>query len=134
YPFFLAACLKFLGGIDAARFIQALGGSLDCVLVGLLAKRFFGPTAGGISGLLLAFEGPIVFHDVSILSENLLLLLSTGAVLMCQESKPFRAGAAGALAAAAALVRPTALILLPIVAATLAYRSDRRKKSRIAIL
>jgi tetratricopeptide (TPR) repeat protein len=134
YPFFLAACLKFLGGIDAARFVQALGGSLDCVLVGLLAKRFFGPTAGGISGLLLAFEGPIVFHDVSILSESLLLLLSTGAVLICQESKPLRAGAAGALAAAAALVRPTALILLPIVAATLAHRSGSRKKGRRAIL
>src|SRR5260370_42667204 len=27
YPFFLAVCLKLLGGIDAARFVQAVGGS-----------------------------------------------------------------------------------------------------------
>jgi tetratricopeptide (TPR) repeat protein len=134
YPFFLAACLQLFGGIDAARFVQALGGSLDCVLVALLAKRFFGPTAGGISGLLLAFEGPIVFHDVSILSESLLMPLSTGALLICLDSRPLRAGAAGALAAAATLVRPTALILLPIVAATLAHRSDSRKKGRLAVL
>jgi tetratricopeptide (TPR) repeat protein len=134
YPFFLAACLRLLGGIDAARFVQALGGSLDCVLVALLAKRFFGPTAATISGLLLAFEGPIVFHDVSILSESLLLPLSTGAFLICLDSRPLRAGAAGALAAAATLVRPTALILLPIVAATLAHRSDSRKKGRLAVL
>src|SRR5712692_2089955 len=100
YPFFLAAWLKLLGGIDAARFVQALGGSLDCVLVALLARRFFGPTAATISGLLLAFEGPIVFHDVSILSESLLLLLSTAALLIGQHSRPLRAGAAGALAAA----------------------------------
>jgi tetratricopeptide (TPR) repeat protein len=134
YPFFLAACLKLLGGIDAARFVQALGGSLDCVLIALLARRFFGPTAARISGLLLAVEGPIVFHDVSILSESLLLLLSTGAILICLDSRPLRAGAAGALVAAATLVRPTALILLPIVAATLAHRSNSRKKGRLAVL
>jgi tetratricopeptide (TPR) repeat protein len=134
YPFFLAACLRLFGGIDAARFVQAVGGSLDCVLVALLAKRFFGPTAARISGLLLAVEGPIVFHDVSILSESLLLLLSTGAFLICLDSRPLRAGVAGALAAAATVVRPTALILLPIVAATLARRSDSRKKGRLAVL
>ena len=125
YPFFLGGVFAlFSGSLSAASVIQALLGALNCVAVAALAGTFFGPLVAWASGLLLAVYGVVAWTDISLLAEGLLLLLST-ATLLCVGKGPVtfpRAALAGLLTGLAALVRPTALLLLPVILVTLARR------------
>jgi hypothetical protein len=92
-----------------------------------LGRRYFGRGAGLLGGLLLAGCGVAAFLDVSLYSEGLLLFLATVALAVVgREGASWRrAAAAGALVGAAAIVRPTALVLLPIFAWTFFRRTGR---------
>ncbi|HJW13975.1 MAG TPA: tetratricopeptide repeat protein, partial [Thermoanaerobaculia bacterium] len=129
YPFFLAGVFRlFPGSLPAASVAQALLGASTCVGVAALTGIWFGPLAAWAAGLLLAFHGFAVSTDVSLLAEGLLLLLMTS-VLLCLGNAPLshtRAAGAGALTGLSALVRPTALVLLPIVLVTVARREGWR--------
>ena len=118
YPFFLAAVLKISGGsLGAAVLVQAALGAVGCVLVARIARKFFGPPAALAAGLLLAAEGAVALVDVSLFSEGLLLVLLAAALLRISPDGPPAvrdALAAGAWIGLAALVRPTALFLLPV--------------------
>ena len=131
YPFFLAGVFRlFPGSLPAASVAQALLGASTCVAVAALTGIWFGPLAAWAAGLLLAFHGVAVWTDVSLLAEGLLLLLMTG-VLLCLGKAPAtltRAALAGALTGLSALVRPTALVLLPIVLVTVARREGWRQR------
>jgi tetratricopeptide (TPR) repeat protein len=131
YPFFLAGVFRlFPGSLPAASVAQALIGASTCVAVAALAGIWFGQLAAWAAGLLLAFHGVAVWTDVSLLAEGLFLLVMTG-VLLCLGNAPVtltRAALAGALTGLSALVRPTALVLLPIVLVTVARREEWRKR------
>ena len=118
YPFFLALVLKLSGGsLDAAAVVQAALGAVGCVLVARIGRKFFGREAGLFAGLLLAVEGAVALVDVSLFSEGLLLVLLAAALLRLSPDGPARlrdAVAAGAWIGLAALVRPTAVFLLPV--------------------
>lgn len=129
YPFFLGGVFAlFSGSLSTASLIQALLGALNCVAVAALAGTFFGPLVAWASGLLLAVYGVVAWTDISLLAEVLLLLLSTAALLCVGKGPvPFsRAALAGLLTGLAALVRPTALVLLPVILVVLARRKTGR--------
>ena len=131
YPFFLAGIFGlFPGSLPAASVAQALLGATTCVARAALAGIWFGPLAAWAAGLLLALNGVVAWTDVSILAEGLLLLLMTGA-LLCLGKAPVtfrRAALAGLLTGLAALVRPTALALLPLLLFTLARREAWKRR------
>jgi len=118
YPFFLALVLKLTGGsLAAAAVVQAILGAVGCVLVARIGRKFFGREAGLFAGLLLAVEGAVALVDVSFFAEGLLLVLLSAALLRLSPDGPpalFDAVAAGAWIGLAALVRPTAVFLLPV--------------------
>jgi tetratricopeptide (TPR) repeat protein len=118
YPFFLSLVLKLSGGsLDAAAVVQAALGAVGCVLVARIGRKFFGRQAGLFAGLLLAIEGAAALVDVSLFSEGFLLVLLAAALLRLSPDGPPTlrdAVAAGAWIGLAALVRPTAVFLLPV--------------------
>jgi tetratricopeptide (TPR) repeat protein len=131
YPFFLAGVFRiFDGSLEAASVAQAVLGALGCVAAAALCGMWFGPPAAWAGGLLLALHGAVAWTDVSILAEGLLLLLMMGA-LLCLGKAPVtltRAALAGLSTGLAALVRPTALALLPLILFTLARRETWRRR------
>lgn len=133
YPVFLGGLLALLdGSLAAVRVAQSLLGAGSCVLAAALAGRAFGRPAGIAAGLLLALYGPLVWIDVSLLGEGLLvflLLLATWTATAGRARAPvLSALAAGAVLAAAFLVRPTAAALLPaLLAAMVAGRLRERR-------
>jgi tetratricopeptide (TPR) repeat protein len=131
YPFFLAGVFRlFPDSLPAASVAQALLGAFTCVAIAALAGIWFGPLAAWAGGLLLAFHGVVAWTEISLLAEGLLLFLMTGA-LLCLGNGPAtksRAALAGLLAGLSALVRPTALVLLPLALVTLARREDSRRR------
>ena len=118
YPLFLGGMLAlFDGSVAAVRLIQAVLGSLTCVLAAQFSARLFGRAAGLLTGFALALYGPLVLTDVSILAEGLLLFLVTAAFLTLAgpPDSRVRSVVAGLLLGGAAIVRPTTLLFLPPV-------------------
>lgn len=130
YPYLLGFLLATTGSLAAATIVQAAIGAGTCVIAASIGRRFFGRPVGLLAGLLLAFCGVAAFLDVSLFSEGLLLFLATAAlaVLGRDESSGLRAAAAGALVGAAALVRPTALVLVPVFAWALFRRAGQSRR------
>ena len=131
YAFFLAVVFRlFSGSLAAASVAQAVLGALGCVAIAALAGIWFGPLAAWAGGLLLAVNGVVAWTDISILAEGTLLLLMTVA-LLCLGKGPVtlgRAMLAGLLTGLAALARPTALLLLPLLLFTLARREGWKRR------
>jgi len=129
YAAFLAGLLGiFDGSLGAVRVAQAFLGAGTCLLVALLATRLLGDRRAGVAaGLLLAAYGPLVWIDTMLLAEGLFLFLLTAALSTFTLGPP--AGGArgggglprllvplaftGLLLGLAALVRATALALVP---------------------
>jgi len=114
YPYLLGALLAAGGGsLTFARLVQAAIGTATCVLVGLTAARWFGARAGIVTTALLAVYGPLIWLDVSIASEGLLMFFLAAALWSAaSDRQPLLTGA---LIGLAALTRPTALIFLPLL-------------------
>lgn len=130
YAVLLAGLLHLFGGsLPAVRLAQAALGGLTCVLAALLARRFFGDGAALAAGLLLALYGPLAYVDTAFLAEGpFLLLLVAALVVFTLPGRPLpAAGGAGALLGLAALVRATALGLMPALA-LVALLSRRREE------
>jgi tetratricopeptide (TPR) repeat protein len=113
YPFFLAALLVLTGSsLTAVRVIQALVGALTCLFVARATTRWFGERAGLGAGLILALYAPLIWIDVSIFCEGLLLALLAAALwCLSTERHPL---VLGLLLGVSALTRPTALFFLPL--------------------
>jgi tetratricopeptide (TPR) repeat protein len=131
YPFFLGAILWLTGGsLTAVRVVQAVMASLACLLTARIAGRTLTPRACLAAGLVHAAYAPFIYLDTAILAEPLLIflmLLATDIATRAatRESAGGRADAtrswilAGLALGAAAIVRPTALVLLPAFAMAL---------------
>jgi Flp pilus assembly protein TadD len=137
YPLFLAVLLTVgAGSLKVAIALQAVMGAATAALVAMTARDWFGSRAGLFAGLVYALYGPAVYIDTALLAEGLLLLLLVLALAMLARDPvvPVRAAAAGAALGAAALVRPTALViavaclawlLMPIVRGV-RFQTDRQ--------
>ena len=115
YPFFLAALLAVgQGSLMFARMVQAVMGAATCCLAGLTGARVFGARAGIVTAALLAVYAPLIWLDVSIGSEGLLMFLLAAALWSAvSERHPVLTGVSIGLAV---LTRPTTLIFLPLLA------------------
>lgn len=114
YPFFLAGLLAAgHGSLMFARMAQAVMGAATCCLAGLTGARLFGARAGIVTAALLAVYAPLIWLDVSIGSEGLLMFLLAAALWSAVGKRsPILTGA---LIGLAALARPTALLFLPLL-------------------
>lgn len=83
YPFFLGcAYLVGNGSIIFAKLVQALIGSLTCVLTYQIAHRLYGRKAALCSGLIIAFYGPLLFFEADLLATGLTTFLVTAVTLL----------------------------------------------------
>jgi 4-amino-4-deoxy-L-arabinose transferase-like glycosyltransferase len=134
YPVFLAAAT--LGNPDRialAKVANAVLGALATLLLaGLSAKLFRRRGLALATGVAAALHPGFVFLSTDVQSEPLflLLLLAAGWLLLASADRPSSnlALLAGVSLALAALTRPTALALAPLLAAPLA---DRRYPARV---
>ena len=83
YPYFLGV-LYTLGGHDLllVRAVQALLGSLSCVLLVYAGTKLISRRAGLCAGLLLAIHPPAIFFDGLIQKSSLDLFLTTAALAL----------------------------------------------------
>jgi 4-amino-4-deoxy-L-arabinose transferase-like glycosyltransferase len=133
YALFVALVIHGLGeDLRALAFAQHVAGVGIALLTYLLGRLTFGRAAGLAAGLLVAVNGSLILSGQSVMTETLftLLLLATLALLLVA-ARGGRWGwclAAGALLGAAALTRPVAQLLVPLVPLAFLLH-DRRPRS-----
>ncbi len=125
YPYFLAVVFRATGSETwAPRLVQAVMGSLACVLLGRAAERFFARGVGLAAGVGLALYAPAIYFDGLIQKPALdSFLISALLLLLSGIATPLRVGRAlgvGALLGGLALSRENAGVLAPLVALWLA--------------
>ena len=121
YPYLLGAFYAVAGQTAAgARVLQAVLGSLACVLLAAAGRRFFTERAGLVAGALLACYPAAVFFDSVLQKSSLDLLLMTLLLALAGEflSRPRRRWlvAAGATLGLFMLSRENTRVLYPVVA------------------
>ncbi len=134
YPWLVRTADRILPGGDtfAALIVNLVLGAAFIVLVGLLARHWFGVRAARSSMLLIAFfPGSFVLSFAY--SEALLLTLAAACLLAVSHERWVVAGVFAALGTA---TRPNgvALVVATAVAAIVAIRSSRRWSALIAPL
>jgi 4-amino-4-deoxy-L-arabinose transferase-like glycosyltransferase len=136
YPAFLvAATLGRPECVACAKTANAVLGAASAVLLAFLSARIFGNRAVAVgTGLAAAFHPSFVLLSTDVQSEPLflvLLLLSGLALLSASDgASKGSAFASGVLLGLAALTRPSALALAPLLAAPL---FDRRRPRRASL-
>jgi len=128
YPFFLALLLALgSGSLRVVIAAQAVMGAMTAAVAAMVTREWFGARAALLAGLAYAVYGPAVYIDTALVAEGLLLLLLLLAVLMLAREPvtPVRAAAAGASLGAAAIVRPTALLIAVACVSWLLLRARR---------
>jgi len=132
-PFFRAPLYYyFLGGIYwligpnywGARLVQAMLGSGSCVLLYAIGCRLAPRSTALLAAGMMALYGPLVFFDGELLIPPVLVFLILATLLVTlrarDDARPGTALAAGTLLGLAAIARPNALVLAPLLAAGLA--------------
>ena len=133
YPVFLVAVtLGHPSRVPAAKAANALVGALSAVLLAALAARLFYLRAAALAaGAAAALDPAFVLMTTDLQSEPLFvfLLLVAGFLLLVAADRPSSNFAllSGAALALAALTRPSALVLAPLL---LAPMGDRRYPTR----
>lgn len=136
YAWFLALELVLTGDSpDAVRWIQAALGGVTCVLTVLLARRVLDRRLAVLAGLIVAGYGPLVYIEISLLAEGLFILLLVSSLLAstAQRHPVASTGAAGFLVGLAAVVRATALLLIPALAAVILLDGKTNRTRRVAL-
>lgn len=149
YPFFVATFYRLVGyQYDGLRALQMVLGALACGLLYPLARRFLKPFTSLLCALGLAFYGPQVFYEGTLLRAALftaLGILSLELLHRLQDvidddtAAAWRqrglATLAGVALAAGVLMRPNVLLFAAVSLAWLAWNgSPSRRGSRMRIL
>jgi 4-amino-4-deoxy-L-arabinose transferase-like glycosyltransferase len=125
YPVVLGGAYAIFGvHVGVAQGLNIVLGSLVVVGVYVLTSRLAGTRAALIAAGLATVFPPLVANDVTILTEPLALLLMLG-MLISVERRWWLVG--GALAGLLLLTRPSAQLLLPVVAVYIFFKADWRK-------
>jgi 4-amino-4-deoxy-L-arabinose transferase-like glycosyltransferase len=127
YPYFLALVLSLVDSLTAVRVVQAVLGSIACVMTARIAARTLTPKAALPAGLLHAAYAPLIYIDTAILAEGLLLFLLIASLDLATAAGRSRTRwlLAGVVLGAAMVVRPTAVVLLPAFAIVLWWRNEK---------
>ena len=135
YPIFVAIVLALSGGsLMAVRIVQAILGAIGCVLTARIASRTLTPKAFLPAGLLQASYAPLIYIDTALLAEGLFVFLLIAVLALATSARTRRHWLlCGAVLGVAAVVRPTALVLLPAFAIVLALRTNRARAMASAI-
>ena len=121
YPYVLAIEYTLFGhDLAIVRILQSIDGAFACVLLAIAGRRFFGASAGLISGGLLAIYPPAIFFDGLIQKSSLDAVLVT-TLLAClgafvHRPRQLSLAAAGIALGAFVLNRENAAILYPVIA------------------
>ena len=100
------------GAALAAKLLALLAALATTALAGLLARRIAGDLAGAVAAALVAVDPLFAFAAVSGMEVTLASGLTLGSLLALSSRRPLTAGA---LLGAAALTRPEALALIPLL-------------------
>lgn len=127
YPYFLGVLYAVFGrNLMLVRLVQALLGSLGCVLLALAGRRWLSPRVGTVAGFVLALYPPAIFFDGMIQKSALDLVFMTLLLWLLAriEDGPgaFVSAMAGVALGAFALTRENALVFLPVIAVWLLWR------------
>jgi len=137
YPLFLAALLLLGGGaLKFAIAVQALVGAATATMIAVVCRRLLDDENSGLfAGLIYALYGPAVYIDTAVLSEGLLLCLLVAALLALSSERQALAHVvvAGAAFGAAAIVRPTALLIAGACCIPLVLRHRAQEALTIAV-
>lgn len=121
YPFFLAANYRCFGeSLLAVRIVQAVLGSISCVLIAESGRRFFNWRVGVIAGVILALYPPAIFFDSQIHKPALDLFLMSALIFATSLSLTKRWIApilSGLSLGLLMLTRENALLLIPLLLA-----------------
>jgi tetratricopeptide (TPR) repeat protein len=130
YTYVLGALFAAGGSLVAARMLQITLGSVAVALVGLTARRWFGPAAALPAAIAAALTGLFTFNEILILQSSLdpfLTALALFALARALERRSIGSCVAAGLASGAlALNRPNAL--LAAVAVAVAWVGARRSR------
>ena len=110
YPVLL---VPFLGHLRMAIAVQAALGAWVCFIVARFAERRAGPVAGILAAAIVAVDVPTILNSKELITEALFQAVLTPAIFGSIEGNPFVAGAALGIAA---IIRPVAVVLVPVVA------------------
>ncbi|MCC7105131.1 MAG: glycosyltransferase family 39 protein, partial [Chloroflexi bacterium] len=120
YSLFLAGCIAGLGpSLERAVAVQHALGLVTVVLTYLLGALAFSRPVGLVAAVLVALNGSLLQMEQLVISEALFTPLLLGALVVCSlASQTARRGwylATGVCLGLAALTRPAAPALLPVV-------------------
>jgi len=110
YPVFL---VPFLAHLRLAILTQAALGALVCLIVARFVGRRVDPIAGILAAAIVAVDVPTILNSKELITESLFQAVLTPAIFAALEGNPFLAGA---MLGVAAIVRPVAEVLVPLVA------------------
>jgi len=142
YPVF-AGALNILGGPLAIYLVQALLGTISCLLVVKLARPQFGDRAARWASILFAGDLLLAISNFEAMSEPLYLFLTLAAivclipVITAARNSPRylgRVASGGALLAAATLTRPAGFYLPVVVVCLLVLRGLYTRAAMRAVL
>ena len=120
YPMFIAGVYGVLGeGLGTLKAVQAVLGSLTCVLVWGVTRSAFGRAAAAVAGFGMALYGMHIFYGGTVMILNLqapLVLAVVWAAFRAIDAPTApRWAACGALLGLSILARQTTLLLAPIL-------------------
>jgi tetratricopeptide (TPR) repeat protein len=134
YPYFLAAIYAVFGtSLFVARFIQLILGSFTCVLVYLLAQRFYSNKIAVTAGFIAAAYGPLIMFDAEILIPSLIIFLDLISIYLLfkyeDSGKLWQLALSALVLGLSSLARPNILVLLPgILFWLIRYSKQARKR------
>jgi len=103
------------------RLVQFILGSLSCVLIYVLGRRFYGPRVAAIAGVIAALYWPYIYFEGELLIPALLLPLILGGFVIFSEAvgngRIAWFAASGACFGLASITRPNILLFFPILVA-----------------
>ncbi|MCX7711727.1 MAG: glycosyltransferase family 39 protein [Clostridia bacterium] len=142
YPLFLAAIYSFFGYQSGSpllqvRIIQAILGSLTCIIVYFMGKRLKNKTVGFIAGFLYALYPPFAWSNTLILTETIYNFFFLGYLYLqtriLENKSRMQSFLCGIVFALAVLIRPLIFPLL-IIPFILSYFFDSRHDKRLVNL
>ncbi len=143
YPLFLSVVYRLSGSsILVAKLIQILLGSVTCVLVYILARRIFDLRSAVAAGLMMAFYGPLIFHEVDLIPAGWVTFWTVVIMLVLLEVRrrktPIWFAAFGLCGGLCVITRPN---FLPFLAAasvwliwSLLREESRRSRALLTIM
>jgi hypothetical protein len=132
YPAMLGAVYWITGiHVGVGQLLNVALGATVVVLAAMLGAHLAGYRAGVAAGIAVGVYPPILANDVVLLSEPLSLALLLAMILLLVRGRPAWAGAACGLLV---LTRPSAQLLVVVVAAWLVWRAGWRAAARFGVV